>query len=176
MKNVNKGPRIIYFTSEDPQGYEFKARLKNVGMDFDLLRKSNFEMKARAENFAEVIEPDSINIIDFLEIYKDFYLMGEILRNIFARLNKGIAVIAIQKDKNKDYGRGGVMVMEKPRLVVSLKSDFPYGQKAVIEKAKMFKGEKNPYNQRRNYHIVNGIDIVPTGEWNDGEEDSKKVA
>jgi len=53
----------------------------------------------RSENFDDVIDPNGINIIDYLEVLDDFWKVGQQIKAIHDKLKNGIAVIAIQKNK-----------------------------------------------------------------------------
>ena len=41
----------------------------------------------------DLLDPDGINIIDYMKINDKFYRIGDCLERIHARLNRGIAVI-----------------------------------------------------------------------------------
>jgi hypothetical protein len=135
-------PRIDYFNSEGGQ-QEFKLRLKDYSIthqvDYDTWKNPKFHVWERSQDFAEVINPDGLNIIDFLEMTEEFYLIGKYLTHIWRRLNKGVAIVGLQKDPGKTYAKGGQQVMEKPRLIISLM----LGGKAQVIKAKCprFKGQ-----------------------------------
>ena len=74
----------------------------------------------RSSNFADVIRPNGLNIIDFLEITTDFFLIEEQIRKIHDKLDKGVAVICLQKKKGAEMGRGAEFSLEKPRIYFSL--------------------------------------------------------
>jgi hypothetical protein len=102
-----------------------------------------------------VIKPDAINIIDFLEVHDEFWKVGGMLKEIYDKLNNGIAIVAIQKDKKKDYGRGATMGLEKPRLYLTLNP----GQ-AKIEKAKNWADPlKNPNGLMLDFKLHQGCEF-----------------
>lgn len=145
--------KVFYFSSE-MGALELKSRLEK----FPQLPITgwNFTPIERSGNFADVIQPDDVNVIDFLEIHEDFYLIGKWIKEIFDKLNKGIAVIAIQKNTGKgvDIARGGVGSLEKPRLYLSL-SNNPHTLKIV--KAKNWMNDMiNPNGLFIRYKIVGG--------------------
>jgi hypothetical protein len=151
-RNMEKH-KIFYFSSE-MGALELKSRLEK----FPQLPITGWKFTPveRAGNFADVIRPDDINVIDFLEIHEDFYLIGKWIKEIFDKLNKGIAVIAIQKNTGKgvDIARGGVGSLEKPRLYISL-SNNPHTLKIV--KAKNWANDLvNPNGLFIRYKIVGG--------------------
>lgn len=151
-RNMDKW-KINYFSSE-MGALELKSRLNK----FPQLPLENwkFNPSERSSNFADVIRPDEINVIDFLEIHQDFYLIGQWIKDVFDKLNKGIAIIAIQKNTGKgvDIARGGVGSLEKPRLYISL-SNNPHTLKIV--KAKNWINDMvNPNGLFMRYKIVGG--------------------
>ena len=76
----------------------------------------------RNENFADVIQPGKgkINIIDFLELYDNFYEISGKLADIHKKLNGAIAIVALQKNPGNDFGLGGYRSLEKPRLALAV--------------------------------------------------------
>jgi hypothetical protein len=171
-KNMMKH-KCNYFSSE-MGALELKSRLEK----FPQLPLTgwNFKPMERSSNFSDVIRPDEINVIDFLEIHQDFYLIGQWIKDIFDKLNKGIAVIAIQKNTGKgvDIARGGVGSLEKPRLYITL-SNNPHTLKIV--KAKNWANDMvNPNGMYLRYKIVGGCQFKreknANGQECDWEKDS----
>jgi len=71
---------------------------------------SKFELIERHDNWADIIRPDGLNIIDWLNLDgtgHPFYELGSIIEGIQRKLKKGLVVICIQKDANKELGMGG---------------------------------------------------------------------
>lgn len=142
-----------YFSSE-MGALELKSRLSKFPQL--PLESWKFNPVERSSNFADVIHPNAINVIDFMEIHQDFYLIGQWIKDVFDKLNKGIAIIAIQKNTGKgvDIARGGVGSLEKPRLYISL-SNNPHTLKIV--KAKNWINDMvNPNGLFMRYKIVGG--------------------
>jgi len=163
--------KVRYMNSEMGET-ELKSRLSN----FEEVIKLNdwsFEAIERANNWWDIIRPDDINIIDFMEIYDNFYKIGEWLNNIHMKLKKGICIIAVQKQsstkgKQVDFGRGGEFTLEKPRLYLSMDRG-----KIKVVKAKSFRG-KNPNGLVREFKLVNGWVFIPKGDWSNGQELSEE--
>lgn len=112
---------ITYFSSE-MGAMELKTRLTQ----FNSIPLSNwtFEARERSTNFADVIRPDGINIIDYLEITENLYAVGGMINNIHQKLTSGIAAICLQKKRGADLGRGAEFSLEKPRLYLSLDNNI----------------------------------------------------
>jgi hypothetical protein len=154
--NMDKWP-ILYFSSE-MDGPELKARLKKFEGPLKQWRKVGFYKKE--EDFANALNPDGVNIIDFLEITDKFYLIAERLREYHKRLNKGVLFVAIQKDPQKEYGRGGGLGLEKPRLYLTMDR----GRLKII-KGKTWASEQNPEGMQMELKIVQGAKFIAQGEW-----------
>ena len=161
--NQNRGRTIRYFSSE-MGNIELKERLQNF--DEMGLSEWNFQPFERSGEFADVVDPDGINIVDYLEMSDNFFRVGGDLKAIFDKLKSGIAIIAIQKDKKSDLGRGGAFGLEKPRLYLSLADNAPNGAVMTIRKAKnwMDKG-KNPNGLQNTFRIVGGANLYEVSGW-----------
>jgi len=148
---------IQYFSSE-MGNYEFKARLSKFELP---LKEWRFHAKERVSDFASVLKPDAINIIDYLEMTSDFWLVAQYLREIYEKLNKGIALIAIQKNPGTDVGLGGYRGMEKPRLYINLEQG-----KAKIVKAKNWAQPGiNPNGLELDFKLVHGCNFKVENDW-----------
>lgn len=117
--NKNKMP-IRYLSSEMGKS-EFKKRFRGFGLPIDFWRQDEMtDYVKRSYDFHNVLKPDAINIIDYLEFRDADYTKGaQILTDIHDRLGKGVAIVAIQKKENQRLPRSGDLVLEKPRLAIS---------------------------------------------------------
>jgi len=156
-ENMNKWA-INYFSSEiNAAGFKNRISL------FDEPFYDDWKVKfyVRMHNFADVIKPGELNIIDYLEIHNNFFKVGEYLADIFEKLKgKGVAIVAIQKDPYKNYGRGGSFCEEKP--VLSLALDFG------VCRINKFKGEfrnQNPRGMEYHYKLLHGSAFVMVKHW-----------
>ena len=156
--------KIRYFSSE-MGAKEAKKRLIKFGYD---ISKWKFELRSMPQGYIRNILPDDINIIDFLEIYDEFYKVGAEIREIFDRLNRGIALIALQKNPGTDFGLGGQRSIEKARLYLALESGV-----AKIVSGKNWASTVNPRGLVRPYKIHQGAVMQACGEWEN--KDPKKI-
>lgn len=172
LMNVYKPYDIRYLTSEMGLN-ELKIRIKLFKDHMDIPKSSwrKIEWVEWSENFHERILPNAINIIDYMELLTDFYLVNKYMTEIYRKLDKGIAIIALQKDPKKDYGRGGLFGAEKPRLVVNLDFDPPQYDIAKIMK---LKNRKDPVlnftNSTVNFSVQKGCKIQQFNEWQPAED------
>jgi len=156
--NNSRSMRCYYFSSEMGE-FEMRERLKGFTKPtIDGWRMKVFD---RSSNFADVIRPDEINIIDFLEIHDEFYKVGLYIKQIFDKLNKGIAVIALQKNPGKEQGLGGMRSIEKARLAINMER----GGRMVIDKAKNWATMNNPRGLAVTYNLVGGCHFKVLKDW-----------
>ena len=112
--------------------------------------KAKFELIERREGWKDIIRPDNINIIDWINLSDKFYEIGKIIEDIQARLHKGIAVIALQKDEHKSRGLGGGFSEHLSSLYLAI--DY---ERLTIIKAKEWT-EWNPNGKIYGFAIVDG--------------------
>lgn len=151
--------KIHYFSSE-MGGAEMRERLAKF--KDTPLSAWKFTPKERSGNFGDVIVPGegNINIVDFLELYDNFYEISGKLAEIHRKLNGAVAIVALQKNKGMDAGLGGERSLEKPRLYLNMGHGY-----LKIRKCKNFVGTENPNNKRINFKLVDGHKFIPQGDW-----------
>ena len=167
---LNQRKHKIRYLNSEMGASELRLRLE-MFHEICPVDKWNFEAVERSDKFADAIDPDGFNIIDFMEIYDEFWRLGGWIRDVHKKLSKGIAVIAIQKKSNtkkdtNDFGRGGELTIEKPRLYLAMDRGI-----IKIIKAKIWRShEKNPNGLSRRFKLVNGWKWLPSDEWLTEEE------
>ena len=154
--NMNK-QKVVYFSSELAQE-EMAERIRCFGLpDSDW----HFNSYSRSSNFDDVINPEALNIIDFLEIYEDFFKVGKTIAAIHQRLTSGVAVIALQKNIGAERGMGGERSIEKARLYLTVDPG-----KIKITKGKSWANrEKNPNGLSLNFKLFDGCKFMPQSGW-----------
>jgi len=122
----------------------------------------NFRAVLRSSNFPDLIEPDNLNIIDWIgaEFIGEEYNVGRALKGIFDKLNKGIAVVFIQKDKHKEFGRGAGYTRDLSRVYIVLADNY-----CKLIDVKSFRGQHSPNGLMIHYKLINGAKFIPEGEW-----------
>jgi hypothetical protein len=150
---------IHYFNSEMGE-MELRSRLSKFGTP-GLQEFQKVHWWERSSDFADVVRPDAVNVIDFLEITEDFWKIGTWIKQIHDRLKKGIAVIAIQKKRGAEMGRGGHVTLEKPRLYLNMEPG-----KVKIVKGKNWRDEENnPNGQELTFKLVKGCNFKIESLW-----------
>lgn len=119
-----------------------------------------FKAYERASNFADIMDPDALNIIDFLEITDNFYLIAGELRKIYEKLRNGIAVIAIQKDEKAELGRGKAFSLEKARMYLTLDSGKDVNELKIVSGKNWAQRGHNPKGKIFKYKLVDGCKFI----------------
>ncbi len=100
------------------------------------------------------------DIIDFLEISDEFYKIAGMIKEIYDKLKKGIAIIALQKNPKAEFGIGGARSIEKARLYVTLEKGI-----AKIVSGKNWASETNPNGLYRTFKLVQGAKFITQEGW-----------
>ena len=170
VKNNMEFSDIHYFNSE-MSDEELKLRIqKHQDIEVD---DWSFEAVSRVTNFADVIDPNGVNIIDYMELGDEIYKVGLWLRELHDRLDKGIAIVGLQKPYGRELGYGKELALQIPRLYVS----FEYHKKHQIYSARIVKcknrrgGEGSMIGKIMYYKIFGGWKIEEQGVWHNFGED-----
>lgn len=162
--NLSRYKGRIRYISSEMGATELKTRLQKFKIPLEDWQGVDFREKAG--NFSDVLMPDWINIVDFYEISSDFWKIAEDLKRIYQKLNKGIAVVCLQKSPGKDQGRGGDFGLEKPRLYLNLDTNPPDGAVLEIRKGKNWAKEgRNPNRYKTHFKILDGAKLIQQGDW-----------
>lgn len=133
------------------------------------------EFIQRYRDFADVIIPNGINFIDFLEIHEDFFELGKLINEIFENLKAGICFIACQKKQGADYAKGGAASLEKPRLVVNLDRNEGFGKICKIVKCKKtVKPGDNHDGKEVDFDLNGAGEFVRYSTWRHVSEKARK--
>ncbi len=99
---------------------------------------------ASVDGLVHLIDPDKVNIVDYLTADKDFFGIGGVLERIHNKLRKGICLVALQKDPDArlPYGKGHTQKVARVALTLDPAPEKgPYCTHLRFTKAK---GNVNP--------------------------------
>jgi hypothetical protein len=154
-----------YFNSE-MGALELRKRLNLFG-DFPI-NHPHFHAYERGDSFQDVMVPGkyTLNVIDFLEINEEFYLIAKHLGDIYKTLRESVAVIAIQKkSRTCDLPLGAQRALEKPRLAISLSAgNRSEPNRATILKCKNRKTEHSMIGKTRPFKLIAGCEFRATSQ------------
>ena len=156
LMKKNKGKDITYLSSELTGGKMKQRLLLHEDME---LNDWTFTMKNREVDFATVINPDEITIVDFIVVTEDFWKSAHALREIHNKMinGKGLCFAFLQKGKNKESGSGGDLTQQHASLYLSITKGNPNYMKFL--KVREFKnsGEiSNPLGKVIPFKLING--------------------
>jgi hypothetical protein len=154
---------VHYFSSE-MGAEELLGRLKLF--DGFPMGHPHFHAYERSCDFQDVLRTEKycLNIIDFLEVTEDFWMVGKLISDIHRALGDAVAVICLQKkDLASDLPLGGMRSLEKPRVAIAMKRGVP--NTAKILKLKNRKCAHSMLNHCRDYNVVNGSELHCRGKW-----------
>ena len=158
--------KINYFTSElGPQ--KLKKRLQ-LFQNVPFPGGWKFVPYYRTANFPDAVKqfPDDLTIIDYIEQTSDAYLIATSIRGVFDQLDKGVAIVAIQKKLGSEWGWGGEGSLQIPSLYLAIEHGW-----VKIIKAKEWKdGIENPEKKMRPFKLRHGAEFEMTGEWRSQDE------
>jgi len=150
----------MYFSSEMGD-VELRIRLEKFGVPLETWERISFLTDFKLKDLLKTMDPDGLNIIDYLEIYRDFYEVSGMIADIFDRLEKGIAIIAIQKPTGRDTALGGERTLEKARLYLAIEA----GQMKIV-KGKIWRDEMvNPNGMSIEFKLAAGCKFTNTTSW-----------
>lgn len=151
--------KCFYFSSELGR-YAAKKRLKK----HKTCQKWNFKFIDDFPNYLDVIRPDDLNFIDYVEVTDgEYFKIPSLLSGIQKRLKTGLAFVALQKNPETPHAVGGPQTKAKPALFCSIEEAYP-GAKIIIDKGKNWISQ-NPNGLSQNFRIEGGINITPIRGW-----------
>jgi hypothetical protein len=163
-QNIDKWANKMHFfvsEGEDMMASKF-SRLNSF-----IPKPPPFKMYRRMQNFADVIAPNDLNIIDYLRVdMTQTYAVAEQLFQIFNKLEKGIAVVNMQKPKGeRKLAFGGGATAFEPTLYLSMDSISKDAGYVRFEKIKVVKPcSCDPYTLKINYKINYGVNFTDVSE------------
>lgn len=131
-------------------------------IDPDIPNPAPFRVRRRESDFADVIEPDAINLIDYLDMDSEVYMIGAELKRILQKLNEGVAIVAIQKPIGRELGYGAGYSLKSASLYLSMDR----GKMKIVKARERTDNSINPINKTWNFHIDNnGGKFIVDKEW-----------
>jgi|GEM_PF-658510 len=164
LKPFGGAHEILNYFSSEMGPMELHTRVKAFGEPLE--KWAGMRAIERTGNFHQVVDPDGLNIIDFMEVHDEFYQVGNWIRRIHETLKDGICVIALQKKRGTDFGRSGEISLEKPRLYLSISEVIKGFSSCKIVKAKNFVSERNPNGLEKDFRVTNrGAYLEELSDW-----------
>ncbi len=110
-----------------------------------------FRLIERHDDWKYAIEPDWLNIIDWIGLSDNFYLIRQIMEGIQEQLRGGIALIVLQKREGRDLGEGGGLTEDRAAAYFNIDQGV-----LKVRKVKESKGCVNPTGAWYGFAVVDG--------------------
>jgi len=140
-------------------------QLKERLTPLDIPEPAPFATYERYDNFSDIIDPNHLAVIDYLDLNSEVYLVGTEIDNIFRKLTDGCAIIGLQKPPpsityirgvkkiiDRDLAYGGGFTAKRAVLYISLSSSRRC--KLVVVKTPI-DPKVNPTNMQWSYDFDN---------------------
>jgi hypothetical protein len=146
---------------------EINSRIQAYEND-KMWTSSNFRDRVKiikvTSNWWDYINPDGLNIIDYIVEYEKTYLIAQYIFKIHDKMKNGLSLVIVQRDPKKDYGSGGYAIRNIPRLIISLKNHV-----VKLEDVKSFwmnsPNDHNPSGLMKKYKMPGLWKMVGQGDW-----------
>jgi hypothetical protein len=161
---------FIYFASEmAPQTINYKLSYFGIPI-------SHWKMKVVPDNvwdfhnISDKIHPNAINVIDYLEADAEkTFNIHQTITKCLKKLNKGMLIIALQKNKGSELASGGSYTSRAASLYLSIDWNT-----ILIVKNRFMEQDPAKSCKRRDFTIDPGQKYVATSEWYDPREKPKE--
>ena len=149
-ENMDNYPCVLMGNEYTP--VKFKRRISRMTWNDPILDgKPKFELIKRLENWADIIEPDKITIIDWISLpANELYNIGHVMQGIQSKLGNGVGLIVLQKDENSNLGRGRAFSEELASLYLTIDK----GRMSVRKAKEWF--QHDPNREVYGFDITNG--------------------
>lgn len=172
----NMDKHNVYYFSTELNKYALNKRLRDD--PYISLKDWNFKFSSNFENFIDIIQPEGITIVDYIEETEgEYWKIPSLIGKMHKKLKGGVCITALQKHPHKDHGAGGFGTMNKPSLYCLL----DYDRSRMSSVLEIVKGKnwavrgKNPKSYKRNFKILDGIQLLTESIWYLDEEEGLNV-
>ena len=158
----NRGRMPIFYFNAEMGPEALKQKLSHFPISISEWAKS---MKViDSWDFGSIpdkVQPDAFNVVDYLEPDGDKpYNIHGVISAIIRRLNRGTALIAIQKKPGVTMGTGGIYSIKAATLALAL----DWG-KIEIVKNRFRESDMQPGLNKINFEVHQGHKFVKVGDW-----------
>jgi len=139
-ENIDYNPALLgnEFTKDDEPTPRFLNRLD--AMDWvnwvDDEGEDKFTLLPVYDDFEEYIIKNRINIVDWINLRGEYYMISNVMEDIKRAVGDGIAILVIQKNEDKEYGRGGAPTKDFADLELLIDSHGENESRLTVGKTK----------------------------------------
>lgn len=124
---LNMSNFVVDLFNSETSPEQMKARFLSLGIN----PPAPFTVYERYDNFADVIHPDHISIIDYLDLNSEVYLVGAEIDAIYRKLKSGVAIIGLQKPPP-------TTILTKTGAKRTIERDLAYGGGFTAKRAVLY--------------------------------------
>jgi hypothetical protein len=162
-ENINKHPILMgneYTTIDHLPSSRFLNRLDAMnwvewcGVDGE----DKFTLLPVWGDYAEHIEKDRLNIIDWINLPGEYYMISALMEDIKKAIGNGAGILVIQKNEGADAGRGGSHTKDFADCELLIDK---YGEDEVmLTIGKVKEANKRIVGKKYAYYITDGVKIT----------------
>jgi len=172
---MNKDIHRVRYISSEMAEVELRFRLDQFkdqhGSQLPIEEWDNVEFYYKQSGFGDLVVPDALNVIDFLEVHDNFYIIGSMIAEVFSKLTTGVAIIGVQKATGREFGRGGEFSQEKARIYVSLDKQKIGNRAKLVSVKTPVDMSDNPRGKICDYKLHSGCRFHVLTGWHDEEQE-----
>uniref|UniRef100_A0A6H2A4E0 Uncharacterized protein n=1 Tax=viral metagenome TaxID=1070528 RepID=A0A6H2A4E0_9ZZZZ len=138
-ENLGLMPSVLmgseYTASDGKITPKFKRRMNRMKwVNWIEDGQPRFNLYPVGSDYEDYIQPDSINVIDWISLPGEYYLIDNVLKQIKDRVGKGVCVPVIQKNEGLKFGEGGERTERYADIYITVD---PYGSDSMITLGKV---------------------------------------
>ena len=167
-ENIDEHPCVLmgneYTSPDNTPMPRFLNRLEAIDwVKWSDEKGDKFTLLPVQSDFAEYVQKDKLNIIDWINIETgEHYMIGSILSDIKGGVGKGVAVAVIQKSDTAESGRGGQFTKDFADVELLIDKHGEYESRLTVGKVKE---AKRPITGKMlAYGIVDGVKLTNVRE------------
>jgi hypothetical protein len=169
-EHIYPDERVLYQNVEMAND-EIKDRIKAYENDSVWTKEkwmNRVKFVRRHDAWWDLIQPNGLNVVDYLIEYDKAYLLADYIWQIHKKLKDGVAMVVVQRDPLKPYPSGGRATRDIPRLILSL-----IHHKIRLEDVKTFWETlpHNPTGMTCKYKKVHWWKFMKDGDWHTDDEE-----
>jgi hypothetical protein len=154
-----------YYHSSELVKQTFKLRVsKSKGRTLQEWSKVKMTSGLMMTNAKDKVVKDALNVFDYIEGDEgEFFKIPAAMARIHRALGNGIAVVCLQKPKERDFARGGEGTKDKAALYLTIDKEYPFHVCRITECKAFKEGGENPTGFIQRYKVAGGINLYPEG-------------
>jgi len=131
-----------YTTLDSMPSPKLKRRIDNMNWAhwFNGSNEPQFQLLPVRAEFESYVQKGALNVIDWINMPENPYLIGRVLEDIKAKLGDGVAIVVIQKSRTSDLGVGGQFTEHFADLYLTIDPYGDFQSRITIGKVKDSKG------------------------------------